>query len=60
MTRCNHTICENCNCGRKNVLLADNSNFAPVERPKRIVRRDPSEVALRLERRFKETMQILS
>jgi len=60
MTRCDHTVCVNCTCGKHRVLLADNANFAPIKKPKRIVRRDPRAAAVRLENRFKESMQILS
>lgn len=64
MILCGHHVCENCNCGRavgRNVdAIVGNANFAPVAKPKKIVRRDPRESAIRLEQRFKETMKILA
>lgn len=64
MIRCDHNVCKNCNCGRgrgRNVDgVVGNANFAPVEKPKRVLRRDAREAAIRLEQRFKETMKILA
>ncbi len=60
MTRCNRNNCKNCTCGRFGVSLAANSNFPPTQKPKTLVRRDPLVAAVRLERRFIETMKILS
>lgn len=60
MTRCDRSVCENCTCGKQRVVLADNANFAPIKKPKRTIRRDPRAAAIRLEQRFKESMQILS
>jgi len=39
---------------------AHNSNPAPTTKPKRVVRRDPLKAAQDLERRFKDSMKILS
>ena len=60
MTRCNNHICNNCTCGKSGVLMAANSNFTPTTKPKRVVRRDSLKAAQDLERRFKDSMKLLS
>ncbi|MBY6141135.1 hypothetical protein KUV26_16990 [Leisingera daeponensis] len=60
MNTCKHMGCRNCNCGRFSAHRVANANFAPKQKPKKVVRRDPLKAAAQIEQRFKETMQILS
>jgi hypothetical protein len=64
MTQCNNKVCKNCTCGRAAYLSVDrvhaNANFKPAARPKRVVRRDPVEAAMRMTVRFEESLKILA
>lgn len=66
MSECRSNNCENCTCGRRyggsrSVCdFAANANFAPIERPKRLVRRDPFKAVDSIAKRFEETLNILS
>jgi hypothetical protein len=67
---CRIVECKNCTCGRHdNRIYQDdrsyqaipaNGNFAPSERPKKLVRRAPYSAAIRNQKRFKETLDLLS
>lgn len=59
MTVCYSVIFRDCSCGRAITdMTAANVNSAPPPRVR--IRRDPIEAAKALEKRFKETMKILS
>lgn len=59
MTVCYSDICHDCSCGRAITNRTPaNDNVAPAPRAR--VRRDPVDAAKALEKRFKDTMKILS
>ena len=62
MSWCGIKACDGCSCWRQFVSfqassVSANVNSAPKVRPKKIVRRNPREAAMRLEERFRESMQ---
>lgn len=64
--QCNVTKCSNCNCkkrfsgSRARTDFPANSPLAPSTRPSNVVRRDPFQAIIDLQKRYSESMNILS
>lgn len=62
---CSKNACVNCTCdkayrARKANEFPANAPFAPVQRPEKIVRRKPREAILSLQKKYRESMNILA
>ena len=63
---CKQTRCANCNCEKLfsgaaiTTTFPANSPLAPSKRPSKVIRRDPFKAIIDLQKRYSESMNILS